>query len=174
MQPEIVGSSRTQLAPALRRAAAAATKVADALDIPMIASVVALPDGEPRLTDELVGLEPLVRTSISLFGHEPARGRMAQVGRRIMAVAGVSMEIAVLHTVLDARRAGFNVYVLVDCCGGLSARSEAAALTTMQATGAQISNVSSFFTSLVEDVDSTDGRAVMGALAELWSWDSAS
>ena len=172
MQPVIVASSRTHSSVALRRSAAAVKAMADALYIPVLASVVPLGEEDPALIEELGAVTPLVRTTISLFGHEQARNKVAAAGRKILAIGGVSSEIAILHTVLDARREGYEVHLLMDCCGGLSDRSEAAALKQMEAAGAVASNVSSFFTSLIDDMTSNAGRTLMGAIAKLWSWNS--
>jgi uncharacterized protein (TIGR02246 family) len=171
MQPTIVDSSRTCSSAALRRAAEAVKTTADALGIPILASVVPLGEEDPALIEELGFLSPLARTTISLFGNEQARSKIASSGRKVLAVGGVSSEIAILHTVLDARRAGYDVHLLMDCCAGLSDRSETAALKQMEAAGAVASNVSSFFTGLVDNMTSDAGRAVMDAMAKLWSWE---
>ncbi|MET7853658.1 isochorismatase family protein [Streptomyces avermitilis] len=55
---------------------------------------------------------------------------------------GVTSEIVVLHTALDAITAGFEVSVLLDACGGLSPRTEQAAFRQIEAAGGQITSVS--------------------------------
>jgi uncharacterized protein (TIGR02246 family) len=170
MQPAIVASSATQPAAALRRATTAVREMADALGIPMLATVVPVGSDAPILIAELGSMTPHTRTSISLFGNEDAGRLVAENKRTTLVIAGVSTEIAILHTALDACRAGYDVQLLIDCCGGLNDRSESAALRQMEAAGTVVSSASSFFTGLVDDMTSDEGRAVMGALAKLWSW----
>ena len=173
MQPAIVAFSRTQPADALCRAARTTNAMAETLGIPVTASVVALQDESTHLIAELSSLEARVRTSISLFADSAVRDRIVRSGRKVLALAGVSAEIAILHTALDARRAGFDVHLLTDCCGGLDSRSERAAFAQMQSAGVVMSSVSTFFTGLVTDVMSDEGTAVMRVLAGHWSWNKA-
>ncbi|PXB00043.1 hypothetical protein DMC47_00040 [Nostoc sp. 3335mG] len=170
MQPPIVASASTQSAAAVRRTSVALKQIADDLEIPVIASAVPLGDEAPTLIDELASVEVQVRTSVSVVADDACRHRIAEHGRKTLVLAGVSSEIAILHTALDARGAGYEVAVLIDCCGGLSRRTEATALDQMRMAGVQVTNTSSFFTGMFSDMTSLEGRAVMGALAELWSW----
>jgi len=170
MQPPILAFSATQNARALKGATAVVKRIADALAIPMMASVVPLGDEAPRLIDELASVDIQARSSISVFADEASRNRLASNKRSTIVVAGVSSEIAILHTTLDARRAGYEVAVLIDCCGGLSSRTEEAALDQMRAAGVIITNISSFFTGVFSDMASPEGGTVMEGLAELWSW----
>ena len=172
MQPQIIASSNTVPAAVLRRSAAVVTRLADALEIPIVASIVPLSEAMPELIPELAANSPLCRRSMSLFGDEAARNRLANIGRKVIALAGVSAEIALLRTALDARHAGFDVHLLTDCCGGLSSRGEEGALQQMMSAGVVRSSISSFFSSLVDDLSSEAGRAVMGGLARLWSGDT--
>jgi Isochorismatase family len=73
-------------------------------------------------------------------------------------IGGVSSEIAILHSVLGARRRGYELFVLTDCCAGLGQRTEASAFHQMQAAGATLSNLSSFFTGFVPHIDHPAGE----------------
>ncbi|UIJ73449.1 isochorismatase family protein [Aurantimonas sp. HBX-1] len=170
MQPPIVASSATLPPNSLKRAATAVTRMADALALPTTASVVPLGDESPAPIDELASIGVLVRTTISALADTACRTRVTNNQRSTVVLAGVSSEIAVLHTALDARQEGYDVVVLVDCCGGLSNRTEATALDQMRAAGVVVTNISSFFTGLVGDMASPEGGAVMATLAEFWSW----
>ena len=170
MQPQIVAASRTQPPDQLQRAAAALTGCARELGIPVLASGVPLAPGmAPELIEELAGCTMLPRTSISALDDETVAGQLASSGRKLVAIGGVSSEIAVLRAALSARRLGYEVHVLADCCGGLGERSEQAAWRQMEAAGVVLSSVSSFLTGLITDLDSPDGRVVMNALKAFWS-----
>ncbi len=170
MQPVVIASVRTVSPDVLRKAASAVRQAGEALGLPILASVVPLGPASPELIGELASIPPAVRTTITPFGDNAQCGRMKAAGRMVLAVGGVSSEIAVVNTVLEARREGYDVHVLLDCCGGLSQRSETGALRQMELAGAVPSNVSSFFTAMIDDMATAKGGAVMGALAELWSW----
>lgn len=163
-------ASKTTMEPDLRRALRAVTRAAGQLDMPVLISGVAFGAQVPPLIEELSAFEPMIRSTISALADQVIHARLRATERNLLAVGGVSTEIAILHTALDAKRAGFNVHVLVDCCGGLLERSEMSALRQMEAAGVKLSNLSSFLSGFVEDMRSHEGQVVMGALAEFWSW----
>lgn len=171
LQPEIVKSSKTVPEDALRRAIGALVSAGQDLGIPALASVVPLGSAAPTLIGEAGKLSPFVRTTISAFDDARISDAIGSSGRRLLLLAGVSSEIAVLQSAIDARRRGFEVHVLADCCGGLSKRTEATAFRQIEQAGGVISNVSSCLTSFVSDMATPAGQTVMAALAELWSWE---
>jgi nicotinamidase-related amidase len=171
MQPSIVAFSRTYPETQLRRAAALLSATAETLAIPVFTAVVPLgADLQPELIAELAGHRPRARSAVGIFDDEDLRREIAATGRKLVALAGVSSEIAILHAALGARREGYDVHVLVDGCGGLSERTERSAFGQIEAAGAMLSNISSFLTGLVPDMGSPEGQAVMGGLADLWGW----
>lgn len=170
MQPAVVAAVRTIPQEMLRKAVAAVRRISSEFEVPTLASVVPLGSAPPELILELAALRAVMRTTITPFRDSALRAQLAEADRKVLAVCGVSSEIAVLNTVLDARRDGYEVHVLLDCCGGLSERTEAAALRRMERAGAVPSNVSSFFTGMIDDMATPQGGAVMGALAEMWGW----
>jgi uncharacterized protein (TIGR02246 family) len=170
MQPPIVAASRTVPAVQLKRIATLVREVAAAAGVSMIASVVRLGEHSPDLIPELAGIEPLVRSTVSPFDDATILSRLRSSGRKVLAIAGVSSEIAILHTVLDATRLGYEVHVLTDMCGGLDLRTEQAAFVRMWSTGALPSSVTSFATSLIDDMATTVGRSIMQALDRYWQW----
>ena len=170
LQDEVVASSQSTPASSLRKAVTVLAEGARALALPVYASVVPLsPDKPPALIAELAGQEALVRTTVSALDHEPIRDGIARSGRKVVAVGGVSAEIGVLHTTLGALAAGYQVHVLVDAVGGLSARSEQAAFLQLEKAGATLSSVASFLTSMTPTMTDPDGQAVFAALARFWS-----
>jgi nicotinamidase-related amidase len=170
MQPEIVASSRTQPEAQLRRVASVLTRCARELDIPVLTSVVPLAPGvAPELIEELSACKAVPRNTVSALDDESVAAEFASSERRLVALGGVSSEIALLHTALSLRRQQYEVHLLIDCCGGLGERSEQAALRQMEAAGVTLSSVPSFLTALISDLSSTNGRIVMNALAAFWS-----
>lgn len=118
---------------------------------------------------ELSACTAISRTSLSALDDENVAGQLTSSGRKLVALGGVSSEIALLHTALSLRRQQYEVHLLLDCCGGLSDRGEQAAFRQMEAAGVTLSSVPSFLTTLISDLDSANGRIVMNALAAFWS-----
>jgi nicotinamidase-related amidase len=170
MQPEIVASSRTIEPERLRQAATALWKIAQAAEIPVTASIVPLAQGEPALISELHELRPYVRSTVSTFDDQMIANTLRSNQRRKLFLGGVSVEIAVLHAALDGIAAGYEVHILVDLCGGLDSRSDAATLERMWRAGAVPSNLSTAATQLVDDMTTDLGRTVMSALDTYWGW----
>ena len=106
---------------------------------------------------------------MSALDDEAVAWQLASSGRKLVAVGGVSTEIALLRTTLSARRLGCEVHLLLDCCGSLDERSERAALCQMEAAGVILSSVPSFLSSLISDLQTPEGRIVMNALAAFWT-----
>ena len=171
MQPQIVAASRTNAEASLRHAASVLISAAGILGIPVVAAAVQLaPGSEVDLVSELVGHAPVSRSTVGVFDDPAIATQVAATGRKVVALGGVSSEIAILHAALGAKRLGYEVHVLADCCGGLSERTESTAFGQMRDAGAVLSNVSSFLTTLAPDMSTSTGQAVMGALARLWGW----
>ena len=173
MQPHIVASSKTVAEADLRKAAGVVLGISRSLGMPVVASAVPFAGQPPVLIDELSDVEPRSRSVVSALADDAIAAKLREVGRRTLVIGGVSSEIAILRTAVHARREGYEVTVLVDLCGGLSARTEASAFEEMRAAGVTLSNISSFFTGLAGDMESDDGKAVMGGVAQLWSWGDA-
>ena len=170
LQPEIMAGSRTNPETALRQAVSMLVEGTGALGIPIVRSVISLAPGVvPTVIEELRGEPPIVRSTVGVFDHAESRRAIDAHGRPVIAIGGISSEIAVLHAVVGARRSGHDVQVLVDACGGFSKRTEQAALRQMEAAGATLSSVASFLTSMTPSLDDPRAKAVFGSLARLWT-----
>ena len=144
---------------ALARSAAVLAQVARLLHLPMHLSVV--PEGGqrpeliPELARETEGVTQHPRLSNSPFLDEATRAAIAATGRQRLIIAGFTTEVVVMHAVCDAIAAGYRAYVPVDACGGMSSRTEEAALRQIEAAGGITTSVVTLVTALVPDV-STD------------------
>jgi nicotinamidase-related amidase len=75
--------------------------------------------------------------------------------------------VVVLHAVLDACKQGYRVLVPVDACGGLSERTEEAALRQIEAAGAISTSVVSIATKLAPDFTTDVGKQMFGIVQKL-------
>ena len=167
IQPGIIDNSHTQPIRKLRRAAETAVEVSKILGIPAFTSLVPLGPKTPEAVSELESLPAYPRHVPGSFDNPELRSALAATGRKTIAIGGIVTEIAVLHGALTAIREGYTVHILVDCCGGLSDRTENAALQQLATAGATLSSVPSFFTAVCRDFSTPEGGQMLTALMGL-------
>src|SRR6201988_1538878 len=168
LQPQMVARSKTNTPDALARSAAVLARVARLLHLPVHLSVV--PEGGqppeciPELARETEGIAQHPRLSASPFLDEATRAAIAATGRQHLIIAGFTTEVVVLHAVCDAIAAGYRVYVPVDACGGLSSRTEDAALRQIEAAAGTTTSVGTLVMALATDASTDLGGKAFGIL----------
>jgi Isochorismatase family len=169
LQTEIVARSKTIETAVLNKSAGVLLQIAKLFSLPTTLSVV--PEGDtPELISELRGsgfAQEKVRVSVSPFFDEPTKNLLAQCNRKVLIIGGFATEAVVLHAVLDARAEGYEVLVPVDVCGGMSERTEQAALRQIIAAGAITTSVVSIATKLVPDFRTDLGKELFNIIQKL-------
>jgi nicotinamidase-related amidase len=163
LQTEIVKNNRT--CDALDAHAAALAKLAALHHLPVIASSV--PPGGDYLApvlDPLPNVRPIPRMFTSAFADRATVDAIVATGRRTLLLAGVASEIVVQRTALDALAAGYTVFVAVDACGGVSARTEDAAWRRITQAGGTTTSVTTFAAELAGDFSSEIGGKTLGIM----------
>jgi nicotinamidase-related amidase len=165
LQDEIVKNNRTCEGLAIH--AAALAKLAALHGLPVIASSVP-PGGAylPAILAAVPGVSPMPRTFTSAFADEATASAIGATGRRSLILSGVASEIVVQRTALDALAHGYAVYVAVDACGGVSARTEDAAWRRIVQAGGITTSVTTFAAELAGDFTSELGGATLGIMYE--------
>jgi nicotinamidase-related amidase len=170
LQDGIIEFSATLEPGRLRRGVAAVAKLAALFDLPTIVTT-GPADGGARVTPEIAAalgdVPQHVRTTTDAFTHEPTREAIEATGRTILLVSGVATEIVVQHSALSAAARGFQVQVVADACGGISERTEDAALRRLTQAGVVITSVPSVAGQLAGDFTQPRGGQAMGLLYEL-------
>ena len=171
LQPQIVARSKTNTPGALARSAGVLAQVARLLHLPMHLSVVPEGGQRPELIPELAretdGVAQFLRVSASPFLDEATRAAIAATGRQHLVIAGFATEAVVVHGVCDAIAAGYQVYVPVDACGGMSSRTEDAAIRQIEAAGGITTSVVTLVTALAPDFSTDLGKKAFGILQSL-------
>ncbi|MFC9325149.1 isochorismatase family protein [Kitasatospora sp. NPDC057015] len=170
LQDGIIGLGATNPAATLRRSARVLARTARLLDIPVTVSAAPRPGGPAvigELTDVLPEAPVFVRGGPCAWDDEAVRRAIDAQRRGTLALCGVLTEIVVLHTALAALEAGYAVQVLVDACGGISDRTEQAALRQIEAAGGRVTSVAGFAADLVRDFTTPVGREVVAGLHDL-------
>ena len=168
LQPSMVARSKTNPPAALAASIGVLAEVAGLLGLPVHFSVVP-DDGEPPvLIQELAhyagGTALLPRMSASPFLDEATRTALAATGRKTLVISGFAMEVVVLHAARAAIAAGYSVLVPVDACGGMSARTEDAALRQIESAGVVTTSVVGLVTALAPDASKSPGQEAFAAL----------
>ncbi len=154
----------------LRRGVAAVAKLAALFDIPAIVTT-GPAEGGARVTPEIAAalgdLPRHLRTTTDAFTHAPTREAIEATGRKTLLVSGVATEIIVQHSALSAAAHGFQVQVVIDACGGISHRTEDAALRRLTQAGVTITSIASMAGQLAGDFTQPRGGQAMRLLYEL-------
>jgi nicotinamidase-related amidase len=173
LQAGILELGATQEVARLRRAVSALAKLARLFDMPAVVTTAPGADGDPHVTPEIaaaLGDLPLhTRTTTDAFLHAPTRDAIVQTGRKTLLIAGVATEIIVQHSALSAVAHGMDVQVVVDACGGLSARTEDAALRRLVQAGVVTTSIASLAGQLAGDFTQARGGEAIGILYEMAS-----
>jgi nicotinamidase-related amidase len=171
LQAGIIELSATNEVRHLRRAVSALAKLARLFDIPAVVTTAPGRDGAAHVTPEIaaaLGELPVhTRNTTDAFLHAPTRDAIISTGRRTLLVCGVASEIIVQHSALSAAAQGFQVQIVVDACGGLSPRTEDAALRRMTQAGVVTTSIASISGQLAGDFTEPKGGQAVGILYEM-------
>ena len=171
LQKQIVARSKTTAPKALATSAAVLAQLARVFALPVTVSVVPEGGAKPELLPELAAATTdapqLLRTGASALLDAPTAAALATYERRTLVVAGFATEVAVLHAATAALDAGYRVLVVVDACGGLSERTERAALDQLTAYGAEITSTVTLATALEPDFTTALGQQMFGVIEQL-------
>lgn len=78
----------------------------------------------------------------------------------------VATEIIVQHSALSGRAHGYDVQIVVDACGGISARTEETAFHRVTQAGVVTTSIASVAGQLAADFTAAKGQQALGILYE--------
>jgi nicotinamidase-related amidase len=171
-QAGIIERATTMEQGRLRKGISALAKLAKLFDMPVVLTMAAgeaPPSVVPEITAVLGTLPFTPRTTTDSFLHAPTRAAIEDTGRKTLLVCGVATEIIVQHTCLSAQAAGFDVQVVVDATGGISERTEQAALMRMVQAGVVTTSLPSLAGQLASDFSKPKAGEAIGILFEMAS-----
>jgi nicotinamidase-related amidase len=122
-------------------------RLAKAYDLPIVLSTVNVANGQghtiPELAEVLTGDVEIDRTQINAWEDIEFRNAIEATGRKNLIMTALWTEVCLAFPSLDALRAGYEVYPVVDAVGGTSPEAHRAGLERIvQAGGQPISWVS--------------------------------
>jgi nicotinamidase-related amidase len=173
LQAGILERAATNEPSRIRHAVLALAKLAKLFEMPVVVTTAPGEGGVAHVTPEIaaaLGEQPqLMRNTTDAFLHEPTREAVLRTGRNTLLLAGVATEIIVQHTALSAAARGLHVHVVIDACGGLSVRTEQAALDRLAQAGVITTSVASIAGQLAGDFSQTRGGQAIEILYEMAS-----
>jgi hypothetical protein len=151
----------------LRRASGVLAKLVALHQLPFLLSSVPQAGAYSKRITGPLGEPPLrPRSGTSAFVDPHFVDDLKKLDRPLLLLAGVASEIVVLRTALDAIADGYAVHILIDACGGLSERTEAAAWSRATAAGATMSSVVTAAAELAGDFTTELGGKTLELLRE--------
>lgn len=90
----------------------------------------------PQLLDVFPGQPVVERTSMNSWDDPGFRQAIAATGRKNIIMTGLWTEVCVTWPTIEMLGAGYNIYVVEDCCGATSPAAQEAALSRMVQAGA--------------------------------------
>lgn len=157
----------------LRRAVSALAKLAMLFEIPAI--VTSAPSAAesvvvtPEIAAALGELPQHVRATTDAFLDAPTCAAITATQRQTLLIAGVATEIIVQHSALSGAARGYNVQLVLDACGGLSARTEEAALRRLTQAGVVTTSIASLAGQLAGNLSQSKGQQALGIFYEMMS-----
>src|SRR5215471_10374034 len=172
LQTGIIELSQTNPVDRLKKGVYALAKLAKLMDIPAVVSGVRGGDGSPskmisEISKGLGDLPTHHRTTCDSFLNQDIVAAIKETGRKTLLISGVATELAVQLPALTASDQGYNVFVVVDACGGISERTEQAALRRMAKAGATTVSVMTLAGELADDLRQATAQQAIGILYEM-------
>jgi nicotinamidase-related amidase len=115
-------------------------KVAKEFNVPTVLSSVETESFSgyvwPQLLDVFPGQVVIERSSMNSWDSMEFRKAIEATGRKNIIICGLWTEVCVTWPTIEMLGAGYNVYVVEDCCGATSVAAHEAALSRMVQAGA--------------------------------------
>lgn len=120
----------------------ALARIAKLYKLPVVLATVNVSTGRNQPTihqiTEVLGDVPIIdRTSINAWEDKDFVDAVKATGRRKLIMAALWTEVCLVHPALDALADGYEVYPVVDACGGTSLEAHNAGLDRLQQAGAR-------------------------------------
>ena len=90
----------------------------------------------PQLLDVFPGQQVVERTSMNSWDDAGFRAAIEATGKKNIVMTGLWTEVCVTWPTIEMIGAGYNIYVVEDCCGATSPAAQDAALSRMVQAGA--------------------------------------
>jgi nicotinamidase-related amidase len=122
----------------------ALARTADVFGLPIVASTSAskVYSGPmmPAIRDAMPHVQPIERRNMNVWEDAAAKDAVVSTGRKRLLISGLLSEACVSFCALSAVADGYDVWVVADACGGLTAMSHELALRRMETAGVKMTS----------------------------------
>jgi hypothetical protein len=171
LQTGIVELTQTNPLERLRKSVAALGKLAALFGMPVIVSAVREQNADavmlPEIRESIGEYTVHYRTTCDSFLNDRVRELIRASERHTILLSGVATELAVQLPALSASDAGYRAFVVIDACGGMSQRTEQAALDRIHQAGGSSVSVMTLAGELAGDLREPRAQQAVGILFEL-------
>jgi nicotinamidase-related amidase len=169
LQQGIVERARTVDRESLGWGVSALAQLAKIFELPVIVTTVPGEDGGlakliPEIESALGPVSPMQRLTTDLFDNDAISKAVEATARKTLLIAGVATEVVVQRASLRAVRTGYTVQVVLDACGGVSARSEQASVHRLVQAGVVLTSIPSLAGELAADFSQPKAQAALAIL----------
>ena len=145
-------------------------RIATTFELPVVLSTVYVKHGmsgtNVELREALPGVPEIDRTTMNAWEDPEFRAAVERSGRKKLIIAGLWTEVCVAFPTLDALRAGYEVYVVVDAIGGVSRTAHESAMQRMIQAGATPISVLGLACELQRDWGRPDANRLRAIMRE--------
>ncbi|MBW4595659.1 MAG: isochorismatase family protein [Brasilonema angustatum HA4187-MV1] len=171
LQEGIAELSKTIPSNRLKKGVTGLAKIAKILDLPVIITAVADAEGSAKIMPEIAqvlgNLPVIYRTTADSMLNEEIVGAIKASGRQTILISGVATELAVQLPALSGVDMGYRTFVVVDACGGMSERTENAALSRIERNGGNLVSVLTLAGELAGDFRTEVAQALTPIIFEM-------
>ena len=172
LQNGIVELSKTIALDRLKKGVLGLSKLAKIFGMPAIVSGVPGQDGSapkmiPQIAEGIGEYTVHQRSTADSFRNEAIAAVVRATRRQTLLISGVSTEVAVQLPALTAADWGYRVFLVADACGGMSERTEQAAIQRVEKTGGNLVSVMTLAGELAGDFRRAEAQAAIGVLYEM-------
>lgn len=125
----------------LRNNAALVAEAAKGFEVPVILTTVAEKSFSGPMFDEIKQIFPdermIDRTSMNTWEDKNIENRLNEIGKSRIVLSGLWTSVCIVGPALSALDQGFEVYVITDACGDISAEAHERAVERMIQAGAR-------------------------------------
>ena len=169
LQSGIIELNQTNPLPRLKAAVSGLAKLAALFEMPAIVSAVpgengAAPAITPEIAEALGPIPTHVRSTCDSLLNPAILAALKATGRKTLLISGVATELAVQLPALTAADLGYKVFVVLDACGGMSERTEQAALLRIAHAGATTVSVMTLAGEIAGDFSDPKAQQAVGIL----------
>jgi nicotinamidase-related amidase len=159
-QPIQVSSVASRDRRSLVENVAAVAHTAKLYGLPVVLSTVNVKTGinQPmirQITSVFPDIAPIDRTSINAWEDQDFVSAVKATGRHKLVFCALWTEVCLVFPALDALKAGFDVYAVVDAVGGTSSEAHEAGLRRLEQAGAKPTTWTQFICELQRDWNRT-------------------